>query len=222
MKKLLFLLIMLVFITGCTSGKLNPVFGGFIPIHTELLNPQGEKFQSPDHEELEKARLKREEETKRYIELAEQEIKEKKQAEELAKEEVARQQEEKIRQENVSSPEEQSKSDAMKEKVLKTCKGTIYDFGTLMNENPYDINGKCYETVPWGYHIQILTRTTALLIYPDLKQTIYINFGKISTPTSGFRTFVVIGNSKPFQYRAISGEMITAFSVRWLAELHQQ
>lgn len=104
-------------------------------------------------------------------------------------------------------------------KVMKACNNSVYYFQDLLGMNPYDAKGKCFylQVMPM-VQTQILSRTTALMLYPD--QPVYVDFGKLSVPAkNAMRTFIVKGDSKPFKYKSAAGSAVTAPRVTVLKEI---
>ncbi len=155
------------------------------------------------------------------IRIAEEERKEK-----LAQEQKALQ--EKAAQEAAiedAKKERQKEEHLLKiigKKTLQECKQKIYYFENLLVMNPYDAAGKCFllQTSPMA-HMQILSRTTGLILYPD--QSVYVDFGKQSVPAKNdMRTFVVKGDQKPFKYKSTAGALTTAVKVRALKDITEE
>lgn len=152
-------------------------------------------------------------------------------ADEERKEKLAQEQKEQAdREAEIARAQQKQKEKEQQEHLLKLigkktineCKKEIYYFESILAINPYDAAGKCFllQTSPMA-HMQILSRTKGLIIYPD--QSVYVDFGKQSVPAKNdMRTFVVKGDPQPFKYRSAAGSLVTAVKVRVLKDITEE
>jgi hypothetical protein len=161
------------------------------------------------------------EDNAKFEQVKQQWIEEVRQSRERASQEA--EQEANQRKEEQERKEREYLVESVGEKIFfKTCHETIYYSQDLLSENPYDVGGKCYIINTFEVaHIQILNRSTALLMYQN--QVVFADFGKLPAPPQGtMRAYVVKGDPKPFKYKSTSGSVVIAIKVHVLKELIEE